>query len=193
MAKRAIVRIGDKTTHGGTVVSGDQTYIVHGKQVARVGDKVACPTCLGVYPIVSGASNVFSRTPIARHDDVTACGAKLIASQYTTTIDDGEQESKALMSTVQQLVTSTNEEEENNSGTNAKSSIKFQAIDPDTGEIIPECPYVLTRINGAQHGGITDKNGFTEEVITTGPEKVAVHFFFKSPLGNHFDKGMVLG
>ena len=190
MTKRAIVRIGDKTTHGGTVVSGDQTYTVHGKQVARVGDKVACPKCLGVFPIVSGAPHMFSSSLIARHDDVTACGAKLIASQCTTTIDDGEQESEVLMSTIRQLVDNTENEKDNN--TNEKSSIKFQAINPDTGEIISDCPYVLTRVNGAQHGGITDKNGFTEEVITNGQEKVAVHFFFKSPLGSYFDKEMLL-
>ncbi|WP_187433276.1 PAAR domain-containing protein, partial [Serratia marcescens] len=35
----AIVRIGDKTTHGGTVLTGSGTMIFGGIGVARKGDK----------------------------------------------------------------------------------------------------------------------------------------------------------
>ena len=87
MAKRPIIRYGDRTTHGGTVVSADPTYDIYGKNVARVGDKVVCPRCKGTFPIVTGAPDVWSGQNIARQDDMTSCGAKLIASQSTATID----------------------------------------------------------------------------------------------------------
>lgn len=35
--------VGDRTSHGGVVVSGDITCTIDGQPVARVGDKVFCP------------------------------------------------------------------------------------------------------------------------------------------------------
>ncbi len=42
-----IITVGDKTDHGGTVISGPSANSINGKAVARLGDKVACPL---VYP-----------------------------------------------------------------------------------------------------------------------------------------------
>jgi uncharacterized Zn-binding protein involved in type VI secretion len=82
--------LGDKTTHGGTVISADSTTTTHGKPIARVGDMTVCPRCKGVFPIVAGASNVSTDgVKLARHGDATACGAKLLSSQSFTTQADG--------------------------------------------------------------------------------------------------------
>lgn len=183
MAKRAIVRYGDRTTHGGTVVSADPTYTLYGKNVARVGDLVVCPRCKGSFPIVSGAPDVLSGQNVARHDDFTACGAKLIASQSTATIDD-DSEGSASWATMPapsaQLADPTPADDE-------PHTIRFQALDPETGKPAPKCVYVLTRENGVQHGGITDREGFTEVIETTRPEQIAVHFMFKSPKGDNIE------
>jgi uncharacterized Zn-binding protein involved in type VI secretion len=40
---KGIVRIGDKTTHGGMVLAGSGTMIFHGIGVARLNDPVSCP------------------------------------------------------------------------------------------------------------------------------------------------------
>jgi len=40
---RRIIRLGDKTSHGGTVVSATSHVTVGGIPVARVGDKCTCP------------------------------------------------------------------------------------------------------------------------------------------------------
>ena len=40
---KGFVLLGDKTTHGGAVISASSTMIVNGKPVALVGDKVSCP------------------------------------------------------------------------------------------------------------------------------------------------------
>lgn len=55
MAK-GFVLLGDKTTHGGTVISATSTMVVNGKKVALVGDKVSCPIPgHGVNQIVEGS------------------------------------------------------------------------------------------------------------------------------------------
>lgn len=183
MAKRAIVRYGDRTTHGGTVVSADVTYVLYGKNVARVGDKVSCPQCGDTYPIVTGAPDVWSGKQIARHDDETSCGAKLIASQSTATIDDGTEKTETVAAAaISNLFADDDEADE-------LLALRFQALDPETGESCPRCAYILTRENGVTHGGITDFEGYTEVIETTHPEQVAVHFIFKSPKGGHIDRG----
>ncbi len=88
---RPFITIGDKTSHGGTVIGADFTCDINGKYLARVGDMVVCPKkgCRGIFPIVSGASDMISmgQAP-ARHGDKTACGATLISSQVVTTWSD---------------------------------------------------------------------------------------------------------
>lgn len=77
--------LGDKTSHGGTVVAGATTATTHGKQVARVGDKVTCPKC-GNTTIAEGDNTmIVMGQPVARHGHKTACGATLIAGQNVTT------------------------------------------------------------------------------------------------------------
>lgn len=187
MAKRAIIRLGDRTTHGGTVISADPTYDIYGKKVARVGDKVSCPQCNGTFPIVSGAADVMSGQIVARQDDQTSCGAKLIATQFTATIDDaagdGGADTVAPVIALAALAPLVEEEQPDE-----VYAMRFQAIDPDSGAPVPKCVYVLTREDGAEHGGVADAEGFTEVVETTRPESIAVHFMFKSPKGEQIDR-----
>lgn len=86
---RPFITVGDKTSHGGIVISGDAGFLLHGKLVARVGDMTVCPKCKGIFPISSGASDMTStgQAP-AREGDRTACGATLIASQGISTHDE---------------------------------------------------------------------------------------------------------
>ncbi|WP_162816343.1 MULTISPECIES: PAAR domain-containing protein [unclassified Halomonas] len=74
--------VGDYSSHGGRVVSGQANYIVHGKQVAVVGDMVACPVKgHGVCPIVEGHPTITVNGKSVAFDGChTACGATLISS-----------------------------------------------------------------------------------------------------------------
>ena len=79
---RAIVRLGDKTTHDGVVITASPIHTLRGIGIARVGDMVACPVRgHGVNPIVEGCL-VFSigGRSVALHGHKTACGCSLIAS-----------------------------------------------------------------------------------------------------------------
>jgi uncharacterized Zn-binding protein involved in type VI secretion len=79
-----LIRLGDKTSHGGTVVEASLTSDIGGIGIARVGDKVTCPVH-GDQVIASGdVTMVVDGKPAARHGDRAGCGATLIAGQQTT-------------------------------------------------------------------------------------------------------------
>lgn len=55
---KGFVLLGDKTTHGGSVISASSTMVVNGKKVALIGDMVSCPVSgHGTNPIVEGSSD----------------------------------------------------------------------------------------------------------------------------------------
>lgn len=85
-----LIVMGDKTTHCGTVITADLTFDINGKYVARAGDMTVCPKCKGTFSIKAGAGDLVDGdgNGYARHMDTTACGAKLISSQITTTWDN---------------------------------------------------------------------------------------------------------
>lgn len=85
--QKPFIVVGDKTTHGGTVITGDMTSTMQGKPIARSGDMTVCPKCKGTFPILKSDSIVVDGggNTYARHMDKTACGANLLASQATGT------------------------------------------------------------------------------------------------------------
>jgi len=82
----SLIVLGDKTSHGGTVVEASAETSVGNVRVARVGDKVSCPIQgHGTCPIVTGdPTMMIDGKPAARHGDQTSCGAVLISSQGLT-------------------------------------------------------------------------------------------------------------
>ncbi|WP_018652930.1 PAAR domain-containing protein [Actinobacillus capsulatus] len=82
MSARRIIVIGDKTSHGGTVLQGSHSMTAGGKNIALQGDLVACPKCKGNYPIAEGSSKMSANgRGVALEGMRTSCGAELIASQ----------------------------------------------------------------------------------------------------------------
>ena len=76
-----IVRLGDTSSHGGSVVSAASKWKCEGALIARKGDLFACPIPgHGVNPIIQGSGKwKCEDAAIARHGDLTACGAALIS------------------------------------------------------------------------------------------------------------------
>lgn len=80
-AGRGVIRLGDKTDHGGQVIKATSDTIVMGKVAALAGDMTHCPKCKGDFAIKpDGAGARHMDRSYAYHDDVTECGAKLITS-----------------------------------------------------------------------------------------------------------------
>ncbi|HWW70259.1 MAG TPA: PAAR domain-containing protein [Duganella sp.] len=82
-----IVRLGDPTSHGGTVITASQTHTIGGIGIARVGDKVNCPKPgHGINIIMEGAVTfLISGRMVALHGHKCACGCTLISSLITAT------------------------------------------------------------------------------------------------------------
>ena len=78
---RGVIRLGDKTSHGGEVVSAAADFKVLGKAVACEGDMATCPKCHGKHPVqpVNSPRKHHGKS-VAYHGDPIACGATLIAS-----------------------------------------------------------------------------------------------------------------
>lgn len=77
---KQIVRMGDRTAHGGTVTGGCPTVLVDGKPVARVTDMHSCPMTTGTTPHVGGpivgpgkSSVLVEGLPVAVVEDTVTC------------------------------------------------------------------------------------------------------------------------
>lgn len=78
---RNVIRLDDKTDHGGKVVSVSSGTIVMGREAALADDVTYCPRCKGNFPIKpDGVGAKHEGRSYAYHNDLTACGAKLISS-----------------------------------------------------------------------------------------------------------------
>lgn len=78
---RGVIRIGDKTSHGGTVLSASSGTVVMGRLAALDGDMSVCPQCKGKFALKpDGAGARHEGKPYAYHGDATECGATLLSS-----------------------------------------------------------------------------------------------------------------
>lgn len=79
---KGVIRLGDKTNHGGSVLTASNNVTVRGKGVARIGDSVSCPKKgHGPTTIVEGDPNITDQgIPIAFDGHKCACGCNLISS-----------------------------------------------------------------------------------------------------------------
>ncbi|MCC8422967.1 S-type pyocin domain-containing protein [Photorhabdus thracensis] len=84
MAKGYYLLVGDKTTCGGVIITGDQTITFNGRATAREGDHVTCGKHSGTYMIAGGVPSMFSmgRRLAGTLDSVSTCPcrARLINS-----------------------------------------------------------------------------------------------------------------
>lgn len=78
---RGVIRLNDKTDHGGKVIAASSGTTVMGVQAALAGDMTQCPRCKGMFAIIpDGPGAKHEGRPYAYDNDVTACGARLLSS-----------------------------------------------------------------------------------------------------------------
>ena len=167
MGEKAIVRMGDRTSHGGTVIEGHQFFIIHGKPAAGVGHRVTCPKCSGSHIIVEGAVNAtMMGIRIAVEGMRTSCGAILIASQMTDTIEvGGGSESAASSGRAVGAgdLRTTNALSENDS----VFDDHYVLVDVETGAILAYTEYAIVRASGEVEHGVSDAEGKTHLLSST--------------------------
>jgi uncharacterized Zn-binding protein involved in type VI secretion len=86
-----IITVGDKTDHGGTVITGSPTHDVRGRAIARLGDRVDCPQSYpggkphGVNKIITAHRTLtVNGIAVAVEGCTTECGCKLIGTLPAT-------------------------------------------------------------------------------------------------------------
>jgi uncharacterized Zn-binding protein involved in type VI secretion len=180
--------LGDRTSHGGVVISGDPTWTIDGQPVARVGDKVSCPRCKRTSTIVSSRflTVIDLGKPAAFDQDVTDCGA-LLYSRHNGHAGWGDDSVEA----------SDNENSEAARDQAAavapaedyapKKAPRFQEHfilkNSETGELLTGIPYTIRTGDGNVVEGETDSDGRTGVVWTDSPLPVEVQAHPKSAEG----------
>lgn len=178
----AIITIGDKTNHGGTVIGGAQTTDTHGKRFARMGDMVACPRCKGVFPISQGDPNFTDDgQPVAYHGCKVACGATLIAGQSLTTtqpsggaapsVATGGQLAQGFGDIGGGLMARYQDEALDAAGQRLRG--RFQVMSLATGEPVALQGARLRSTGGQYLTGDTDAEGYTQWVERDASEALA--------------------
>ncbi|WP_268797265.1 PAAR domain-containing protein [Pseudomonas huanghezhanensis] len=79
---QGFVLLGDKTTHGGAVITASATQKVNGKPIALIGDLVCCPIPgHGVNAIIEGcAEHIEDGRQLVINGCRSVCGCVLISS-----------------------------------------------------------------------------------------------------------------
>ncbi|MBR8235060.1 PAAR domain-containing protein [Burkholderia sp. AU42008] len=77
---RDMVRLGDATDHGGTVIEAADDLKHLGIGVALDGHGVTCPTCGGVFPLLASGPRTHRGRRVGYLGDKTACGATVVGA-----------------------------------------------------------------------------------------------------------------
>ncbi|MGV4733222.1 PAAR domain-containing protein [Burkholderia pseudomallei] len=153
----AFIREGDTTDHGGRVLACTSTNMVFGKPLALEGDMVSCPRCKGVFPIVGvrNRGTTFGGRAVAAEGDVTACGATLIASQGSATVEPTSGAGGSVGAGKSVLAQTVAHDDGAYRG-------RFQLVDDETRTPLTNHPYTITSADGKKIQGTTDASGHTD-------------------------------
>lgn len=75
-----VIRINDKTTHGGIVLEGSSGVKFMGLPVSCLMDKVYCPIHGNTYIVEGDVGSKINGKPVALHGHRCGCGCSLITS-----------------------------------------------------------------------------------------------------------------
>lgn len=180
-----IIRLGDPTSHGGTVLEGSQSDICMGKPIALLGHKVFCPKCRGTFPIVEGVlTTSFYGKGVAVAGMKTACGATLIATQFTDTV---EWSSGAGSGAGEVGVTSDKAAKSATTGAGVYGAAQLSGkhngnTDPYDeqphllAETIEGVPYLIELKDGRRFPGRAARDGLLPRIETNGQEEYTVYW-----------------
>ena len=78
----AYITIGCPTSGGGTVLTGNSSFLIEGIAIACVGDSASCPKHSTTASIISGDPHLLVMgKAAARVHDALSCGCKLLPKQ----------------------------------------------------------------------------------------------------------------
>lgn len=156
---RGCIYQGDKTSHGGVVIGATGSSAKgDGKMIARLGDITYCPKCKPhIFPISTADSKFLNYDiPVPRHNDLTACGSKLIA----------ESASADEIAAADAVVNAEKHPYDE----------QFQAIDKTTGKPLSDISYFIEREDGITFFGETDAEGKCPRIGSENAKGLKVWF-----------------
>jgi uncharacterized Zn-binding protein involved in type VI secretion len=165
-----IIRLGDPTSHGGTVIEGSLTDICFDKPIAFIGHKTYCPECKGNFPISEGVqTTTFYGKGVALAGMRTACGAILLATQFTDTVEYGGGGGSAAQPTnsaLQAFTPAATQPGQKDPHADHKYDLAFRVQDESTGKALAHMRYRITLDDGTEFVGTTDASGMTEKACS---------------------------
>lgn len=178
MTVRYYILEGDTTTAGGIVQKTTNTlsFKVYGKEQSYIGDDVWCPACQSMGKIIPDqdrlSTKVNGRMP-ALNDDLCLCKCtpppKLVHSQTTfKEIIDGN--------TLAQYQQTQGQTEYIPSNQYKGFNLRFQ-VRNNIGNPIVGKQYLLISEFGEIYFGVTDKNGYTEQIYKDKEINFDIHIF----------------
>lgn len=182
---KAVICMGDSTSHGGKVLEGLPNATIHGKPVAARGHKVFCPLCRGTFPISEGVPfHTFAGKNTAVDGMRTACGATLIASQRNVVIEYGGSAGEAVGS----------ENQPNSENSSEQPPVQdlfdqhFEIVDKD-GRPLRDIPYILHLGSGSGVRGRTCEEGRTFRLERDTPLELSIIVLEDvTPIDPHWDR-----
>lgn len=160
-----VIRLGDKTSHGGEVVSAADNYSIMGKAVARVGDYCTCPIKgHGQCQIVSGDPywSIDGRAVAIQGISKTSCGAELISSLGNLSRSfegDGVASGGGVTPAYATNHSAEQVQEE-------EFDDRYVLNHPETGKPLPDRAFALLLSDGEMRYGTSDASGKTDFVQT---------------------------
>lgn len=164
---RAVICKGDPTSHGGIVLEGNENATCLGRPIALRGHMVSCPQCKGTFPIIDGLGHhSFGGIGTVVEGMRASCGATMIATQQAMTVDDAGGSDSA----------GNSESDEQATAQQGDYSGRFRAVDEHTGEPVAGLPYRIDLPDGTFIRGVTDADGYTQQVTSHHPDTVQLHW-----------------
>lgn len=163
MAKGYFLRVGDRTTCGGKIISGDSMILWHGIAAAWEGDWVTCGQHSGTYRITGGVSSMFSPTKKLAGSissiSTCPCNARFIPTITDSYIDD----------TLSRPIKSM------------PYSRSFYIQSPENIKTYGVAYAIKTSSRLVE--GESSRDGHLESIQTPQPESVEVSYFVQTKLG----------
>ena len=183
-AVRRIVRNGDKTTAGGTVIAPGTTNTVMGLQIANVHCQVQCPACnsTGSIQSVPPMPTYFDYNGVraAFDGDLCMCACptppRLLSSLTNWWASSYEAPIASTPAAADWLVFAGHDPADHGLVYDEQFLLKDAM-----GKPLRNTPYTARLSSGATVQGITDSAGFTNRIYADSPQKIELF------LGNQLD------
>ena len=179
---RRVIRLGDRTSHGGVVVSATSHFTIMDKPVARLGDRCTCPkkghnNCV----IVEGDPDwTIDGIPIALEGHMLSCGGVLISSMPNAgrAEDAGGTASQGIssanLSSAGALALSASGVADQNQ---SEYDQHFLLINDQTGKPLEHARYRVTLADGRIFDGVSNEQGLSEKVSADSPLGADIEVF----------------